>query len=257
MNQSSLRLAGTLAMALAVAPACGGDPPPQRTPPPDAKRVDYSKAGRISGRIGIEGAVPENPLAKISSDPVCARENASGLSLENLVAEDGGLNNVFVYVKEGLGAYYFESPAEPVKLDQQGCRYKPHVFGAQIRQPIEIANSDATVHNVSAVTSVNRGFNFTQAMKGLKNTTSFAAPEVMVRFKCDVHEWMSAYAGILSHPYFAVSANGGRFEMKDVPAGTYTVEAWHEKLGRQTQSVTLADNDSKDVTFTFRAGTGD
>jgi plastocyanin len=256
MNQSTVRLASTLVLALALASACGGDPPPQRTPPPDAKRVDHSKTGRISGRVGVDGPVPANPVAKIS-DPVCARAHASGLSLEHLVAENGGLNNVFVYVKDGLGTYYFESPADPVKLDQQGCRYTPHVFGVQVGQPIEIANSDPTVHNVSAVTEVNRGFNFTQAVKGLKNTTSFAAPEVMVRFKCDVHEWMSAYVGVVNHPYFAVTADGGRFELKDVPAGTYTVEAWHEKLGRQTHSVTLAEHDAKEVSFTFRAGAGD
>jgi len=251
MRQRSLRVAGLLALALAA--ACSESPPPARTPPPDAKRVDPAAAGRIAGRIAIEGTVPENPSIKTDSDPACARANQGGLSGETFVAANGGLDNVFVYLKDGLGQYYFDTPAEAVKLDQRGCRYVPHVFGAQVGQPIEIANGDATLHNVNAAAAVNRGFNFAQPLQGVKNTTTFTAPEVMVRFKCDVHGWMNAYAGILDHPYFAVSAGGGRFELKNVPAGTYTVEAWHEKLGTQTQQVTLAAKEAKELSFTFKA----
>ena len=247
MRQRSLRVAGLLALAA----ACSS-PAPQRTPPPDAQRVDPATAGRIAGRIAIEGPVPENPLIKTDSDPACTAANINGLRSEAFVVNNGGLDNVFVYLKDGLGKYYFDTPSESVKLDQRGCRYVPHVFGAQVGQPIVIANSDATLHNVNAAAAVNRGFNFAQPLQGVTNTTSFTAPEVMVRFKCDVHGWMSAYAGILEHPYFAVSAGGGTFELKNVPAGTYTVEAWHEKLGPQTQQVTLGARESKDVTFTFK-----
>jgi hypothetical protein len=250
----SRTLAASLALGLALAAGCGGEqPPPQRTPPPDAKRVDAAKAGRLAGRVTIEGQVPANPVVRTESDPNCAANGAT-ITLEEYAVQNGGLDNVFVYIKDGLGAYYFDTPTEVVTLDQQGCRYRPRVFGAQVGQPIDISNSDPTLHNVNAVASANRGFNFGQPIQGMKNTTSFAAPEVMVRFKCDVHGWMSAYAGILEHPYFAVTSGGGTFELKNVPAGTYTVEAWHERLGRQTQTVTLADNDSKDVTFTFTAG---
>jgi len=252
MGQKRLRVAGMLALALTA--GCGGDrTQTQRSAPPDARRVDASTAGRISGRVIVEGPVPETPPIRTDSDPVCARENKDGLSLETIVVENGGLNNVFVYVKDGLGNYFFDAPADPVKLDQQGCRYRPHVFGVQTGQPVEIRNSDPTLHNVHAVARVNRGFNFGQAMQGFTNTTSFTAPEVMVRFKCDVHGWMSAYAGVLTHPYFAVTAHGGTFELKDVPPGTYIVEAWHEKLGTQTQNVTLAEKGSKELSFTFRS----
>ena len=126
------------------------------------------------------------------------------------------------------------------------------MFGVRAGQPIEITNSDPTLHNVNAVARVNRGFNFGQPMQGMKNTATFTASEVMVRIKCDVHGWMSAYAGVLDHPYFAVTSSGGQFELKNVPAGTYTVEAWHEKLGAQTQNVTLAEKDSKELSFTFK-----
>jgi plastocyanin len=241
-------------LALALVAGCSGQQhqTTQRTPPADAQRVDESKAGRIAGRVAFEGAAPENPPINTGSDPVCARENKDGLSVETVVVENGGLNNVFVYVKDGLGKYYFDVPAQAVTVDQQGCRYRPHVFGVRAGQPIEINNSDPTLHNVNAVARVNRGFNFGQPMQGMKNTATFTAPEVMVRIKCDVHGWMNTYAGVLDHPYFAVTSSGGKFELKNVPAGTYTVEAWHEKLGAQTQNVTLAEKDSKELSFIFK-----
>jgi hypothetical protein len=139
-----------------------------------------------------------------------------------------------------------------VTLDQKGCQYRPHVFGVQVGQNIDIVNSDATMHNVHALPNTNQEFNFGQPIQKQKDTKFFTAREVMVRFKCDIHGWMSAYAGVLEHPYFAVTAPSGSFELKNVPAGTYTVEAWHEKLGTQTQSVTLGDRESREITFTFK-----
>jgi plastocyanin len=221
-------------------------------PPPDAKRVDDSKAGSVTGRVTIEGAVPANAPIKFAADPFCQRANANGAAFESFVVKDGGLENVFVYVKDGLGTYHFDIPSEPVKLDQQGCQYKPHVIGVRAGQPIEFSNSDSTMHNVHALAEVNQEFNFSQSMQGMKNTRTFTAREVMVRFKCDVHGWMSAYAGVMDHPYFAVTKDGGRFELKNLPAGTYTVEAWHEKLGTEMQSVTLGEKESKSITFAFR-----
>ena len=183
------------------------------------------------------------------------RENAGGYAFENYIVRDGGLENVFVYVKDGLGTYHFDIPSESVKLDQQGCRYMPHVLGARVGQPIEISNSDETMHNVHAVPDVNREFNFAQFKKGQSDVRTFTTPEVMVPFKCDVHGWMNAYVGIVEHPYFAVSSDGGKFELKGLPPGTYTIEAWHEKSGTQTQQVTIGAKESKEITFSFTAAT--
>ena len=245
----SALLLGLLAVA-----ACSGEKAaaPVNTPPPGALRVDDSKAGTITGRIAFEGTAPQNPSIGVGSDPVCARQHPDGITFENVVVTSGGLDNVFVYVKDGLDNYYFDTPTAPVTLDQQGCRYHPHVLGVRTGQPIEIVNSDETMHNVNAQASANRGFNFPQAIRGMKQTKTFTAHEVMVTFKCDVHPWMNAYVGVVEHPYFAVSANGGAFELKNVPAGTYTVEAWHEKLGTQTQSVTIGEKESKTINFTFK-----
>ena len=141
-----------------------------------------------------------------------------------------------------------------MKLDQKGCRYVPHVVGLRTAQPLEVVNSDSTLHNVHGMPETNREFNRGQPLPGVKDIATFTTPEVLIRFKCDVHPWMHAYVGVVDHPFFAVSGSGGKFELKTIPPGTYTIEAVHEKLGRQTQTVTLGDKDSKEITFTFKAG---
>lgn len=253
MPSSKLRLyAVALAVAAQVA-ACGrSEPPAAATPAPDAKRVDAATAGTIAGRVAFEGTVPPSPALRVDADPACAAQHPNGLSAETLVVNSGGLENVFVYVKDGLGGYYFDTPTEPVTLDQKGCRYTPHVFGVRTGQAIEIVNSDPTMHNVHGAGKVNQQFNFAQVVQGVKNTRTLTAPEVMMPFKCNVHNWMLAYAGVLPHPYFAVTANGGTFELKNVPPGNYTIEAWHEKLGTASQTVTLAEKESKTVNFSFK-----
>ena len=255
MRLSRLRFyLASVVTAVAVSAACGsGAPAPAaQAPPPDAKRVDEAKTGTVSGRVTYDGAVPENAPIKLESDPACVSARPEGLKPDAILVSNGGLDNVFVYVKDGLGNYYFDAPTAAVTLDQKGCTYSPHVFGVRTGQPVDIVNSDATLHNVSAEAHANQGFNLGQPIQGQKNTKVFTAPEVMVHLKCNVHSWMSAYIGVLSHPYFAVTSSGGAFELKDLPAGTYTIEAWHEKLGTQTQSVTLGDKETKTINFAFK-----
>lgn len=232
--------------------ACSREEAPARTPPPDAKRVDPATAGNLEGRVTVDGVLPPNEPIKLGGDPVCERAHKDGATSETYVGENGGLGNVFVYVKDGLGLYYFDVPSEPVKLDQVGCMYKPHVFGVRVGQNVEFVNSDSTGHNVHALPAANKEFNFSQPIRTQKDRRSFASPEVMVRIKCDMHSWMAAYAGVVDHPYFAVTDPGGAFEIKHLPPGTYTIEAWHEKLGAQTRQVTLAEKGSADVTFSFK-----
>ena len=185
----------------------------------------------------------------MNSDPNCKPDGAA--ATEQVVVTDGALQNVFVYVKDGLGNLRFPVPATAVTLDQKGCRYTPHVLGIQVGQPLEVLNSDATLHNVHAVAETNREFNTGQPIQGMKHTHTFTTQEVMVPFKCDVHGWMTAFVGVLDHPFYAVTGSDGRFELKGLPPGTYTIEAWHETLGAQTQEVTIGEKETKDVPFSF------
>lgn len=243
-------------VVLAVLAACGGGDPSRSADPsspaaaPDAKKVDTATASTLKGKVVLEGTPPENPILKMTSDPACGNAEVRA---ETYLVENGAVQNVFVHIKDGLGnTYIFDTPTEPVKLDQKNCRYTPHVVGVRVTQPLEVSNSDETLHNVHGMPETNREFNQGQPIVGMKNTVAFTAPEVMIPFKCDVHSWMSAYVGVVSHPYFAVTDKAGTFELASVPPGTYTVEAWHEKLGRQTQTVTLGEKDAKDITFTFK-----
>ena len=252
------RVLGFILLAAGLA-TCGGSDPAKSAEPsspaaaPDAKNVDAGTAATLTGKVVLEGTPPVNPVIKMASDPACAASNTGDVLAESFVVDNGALQNVFVYIKDGLGnKYLFDTPTEPVKLDQKGCRYVPHVVGLRTTQPLEVSNSDATLHNVHGMPEVNREFNAGQPVQGMKNTVTFTAPEVMVPFKCDVHSWMSAYIGVVSHPYFAVSGGGGKFELRTIPPGTYTIEAWHEKLGRQEQTVTLGEKDAKEITFTFK-----
>ena len=163
-----------------------------------------------SGRVMVDGALPANTPIKLGGDPICEQAHKDGATAETYVGENGGLGNVFVYVKDGLGQYYFDVPTEPVTLDQIGCMYKPHVLGVRVGQDVEFVNSDSTGHNVHALPTANKEFNFSQRIKTQKDRRSFTSPEVMVRIKCDMHGWMTAYAGVLDHPYFAVTEPAGR-----------------------------------------------
>ena len=171
-----------------------------------------------------------------------------------LIGADGGLKNVFVYVKEGLdAAYSFDIPATAVVLDQKGCIYTPRVLGIRAGQALTVLNSDETLHNVHAIPMANQEFNSGMPFKDTKLTKTFTVPEVMVRFKCDVHPWMGAYVGVTAHPFFAVTDASGAFEIKGLPPGTYTIEAWHERFGRRTSTVKIDPKGAATTAFTFDA----
>jgi plastocyanin len=259
MHSKTLFALGSITL-LSVAMACGGGSPapsssttPAAPGAPAASAVNEATAGNINGKIVLEGASPKEEAIRMNADPVCVREVKGAQTTEMYVVGDGGsLGNVFVYVKDGLGNYTYPAPSGNVVLDQKGCRYHPHVFGIRVGQALQIVNSDPTLHNIHALPKSNQEFNTGQPIQGMKTDHTFTAREVMVPFKCDVHGWMNAYVGVLDHPYFAVTGADGTFALKSVPPGTYTVEAWHEKFGAQTQSVTIGDKETKDVSFTFK-----
>ena len=245
---------GGLGITLLMMLACGGtsQPRPEYTSAESAPKVDLSTAGELTGTVRLDGVAPTNAPIKMNADPVCVRENASPQFQETYEVKSDALANVFVYVKTGLGRYSYDPPTGSVQISQKGCRYHPHVFGIRVGQPLEIINDDPTLHNIHALPSNNQEFNVGQPIQGMKTTHIFLANEVMVPFKCDVHGWMNAYVGVLDHPYFFVTGEDGRFSLKGLPPGTYTIEAWHEKLGTATQSVTLGAKETKNIAFVFK-----
>ena len=235
----------------ALAVACGGDQPREGAPAraTATNPVDPATAARLQGTITLKGTPPPPQIISRRTDLYCDRLGQA--TTQTFVVSNAGLENVFVYVKDGLGDRTFPVPATPVVLDQQGCTYVPRVFGIQAGQPLEIRNSDDTLHNIHALPANNREFNRGQGLKGIRNTHVFTTKEVMVPFNCDVHKWMNAWVGVLDHPFYAVSGRGGAFEIGGLPPGTYTIEAWHEALGTRTQRVTLAANESGTLEFVF------
>jgi len=213
-----------------------------------AKAVD---AVSLTGKVAFEGTAPPPTPLRMDADPACIAANKNGTTEDVVVNANGTLKNVFVYVKEGLQGQKFTAPTTPVSFNQVGCHYIPHVIGVMTNQPFEILNSDGTLHNVHGLPKNSKEFNLGMPIQGMKLTQKFSAPEVMVKVKCEVHPWMSAYVGVLDHPFFAVTGDDGSFTIKDLPPGEYTLEAWHEKYGTQTATVKVPD--TAEANFTFKA----
>ena len=214
-----------------------------------------AEAATLKGQVLLEGKAPENPAVNMDADPICKAAYTTQVREEKVIVnKDGRLQNVFVYIKgpvEGGSS----APKSPAVLDQKGCMYHPRVLGMQAGQPLSIQNSDATLHNVHALGKNNPEFNLGMPIQGMKLEKTFSNPEVMLKFKCDVHPWMHAYIGVVPHSFFSVTGEAGNFEISGLPPGEYTLEAWHETYGTQTQTVKVVNNDeTKDVNFKFSAG---
>jgi plastocyanin len=245
-------------LVLAIAVSCGGGDsskpalPPAPGGAPAAGGFDMSKAtATVGGKIVFEGTAPPAQKIQMSADPYCASHSTNALT-EEVVVSDGGLQNVIVYVKSGHESFGpFRAPAEPVVIDQKDCRYTPHVFTIQTGQPLDVKNSDSTLHNIHGWAEVNAPFNVGQAVKDMKNTFKLDKEEMPLPIRCDVHRWMNSFAGVFNHPFHTVSKEAGSFSLK-LPAGKYEIVAWHEKFGTQTQTVEVKDNEKLDLNFTFK-----
>src|SRR5712691_7733661 len=211
-------------------------------------------AATVTGKVKFTGAKPTNPPIDMSEEPKCKAKYTARPTEETVVVNPNGtLANVFVYVKAGLPAgYTAPAPAGDVVLDQNGCRYHPHVLGIQVGQKLAIKNSDGILHNIKAVGKNNRPFNVSQPIS-MTTERVFTAPEIMVPLECNVHGWMHAYLGVLPNGFFGVTGTDGSFSLKGLPPGTYTIEAWHEKYGTQVATVTVTAAGGKTQDFSFAA----
>jgi plastocyanin len=208
-------------------------------------------AATLTGSIKFQGTAPKPAVIQMSADPYCQSQHPSPVNDEDVVVGSAGeLANVFVYIKNISGT--FPPPSTPSVLDQKGCQYYPHVHGVMVGQTLEIKNDDATLHNVHALAKVNTEFNEGQPVQGMVSKKTFDKAEPPFKIKCDVHGWMHSYMAVMSHPFFAVSDKNGAFTIPNLPPGTYTLVAWHEKFGPQEQTVTVGAKESKAVAFTFK-----
>lgn len=214
------------------------------------------QAATISGTIKFDGEAPKFKEIKMDADPVCVTHHTGPVFPQTLSLGDGNtMGNVFVRIKSGLKPGDHPAPAEEVVIDQQGCQYTPHVVAVMAGQSVKILNPDGTLHNVHVLSKVNPEENIAMPKFRKEISVKFAKPEPMFAVKCDVHPWMGAWVTVMSNPFFSVTKTDGKFTIANLPAGTYEIEAWHEKLGTKTATVTVGDSDNATQDFSFAAPT--
>jgi hypothetical protein len=227
---------------------------PSQTPQDDSDKPLYVATGSeaaVVGTISVTGTVPKAFRIDTAADPTCGELDPK-LETEALVVNENHLQNAFVYVKgDVLNVFRFAVPTTEVTLERKNCRYVPHVLGMQVGQPLSIVNSDPTQHNTHPTPKLNAEWNRSMASGAPPFSKTFNRPEVMIPFKCNQHPWEKAYVGVLKHPYFAVSDASGKFEIYNLPPGTYEVIVWHEQLGEQKLDMTLNPGETRKADFTF------
>ena len=213
--------------------------------------IDWANSGTISGAIHFTGKPPKPILIDMAQDPVCSL--ASSNYTKQYIVSGKGLQNVFVYIKSGLGDKAYAPPSTPVVMDQKGCQYIPHVVGVMVGQPVQFTNSDATMHNVHITPTdpKNQTVDISEAPNSSGESRTLSAPELMVPVRCNNHPWMEAFINAVDNPFYGVSGNAGSFTIKGVPPGTYTLVADHEVLGQKSATITVEPHKTTTVDFTY------
>lgn len=218
-------------------PAATADTPETAAP---VFQVDAATAGSVHGTVKYDGPKPKLVTIDMSSDPLCVKAHQGKAVDESLVVNGKGeLANAFVYVEKGLEGKRFAVPSASVTIDQGGCWFRPRVLGIQIGQTLDVVNSDPVTHNIHPMAVVNREWNHSQGPGDPPMHRRFSKVEVAIPVKCNIHGWMHDSIAVVDSPYFAVTQNDGSFNLPNLPPGTYTVTAWHEKLGTQQATVTV------------------
>ena len=213
--------------------------------------VDPATAATVTGMITFSGDAPRFPPVNMSAEPDCVQLHGGRVPSDRVVINDGKLQDVLVWVSQGLEGKRFPVRTDTVNLDQDGCIYKPHVVAVQMGQALNITNSDPTTHNVHPLPRENREWNKSQTSGAPAIDYAFPRAEMKIAVKCNIHPWMQAYIHVMEHPYFAVSASDGTFEIGNLPPGSYTLQAVHERLGEQEVQITVGPSESTEVTFAY------
>lgn len=248
-------LALTVLLAVSLFAYRGADAAPRGEMPPAANPpIDAATVASVSGVVKLQGTPPTAAHISMAAEPSCAKAHPNGVAAEDFVVGPGGaLANVIVYISDGLGARTFEAPKQPAVIEQKGCMYTPRVVAVQTGQKIRIVNGDQATHNIHPLPNNNREWNKSQPPGMEPVEEAFAREEVGIPVKCNIHPWMKGYITVLKHPYFAATGKDGAFDLKDLPPGEYTIQAWHEKLGSQTQRITVGPKEKKQIEFVFKS----
>ena len=234
--------AGLLIAAHAVRPHAATGP---------AQTPKTPSTGVIEGRVRLAGPAPANPIIRMGADPMCSRQYSGRRAVQEFVVRDadGGLANVLVDLQGKFPAA--TAIADPVTLDQRGCLYAPRVLGMQVGQTLQIKNSDSLLHNVHSLSTRGNAFNVSQPQAGMVYKVPLKNPDVIMRIKCDVHSWMTAYIGVEPHPYFATSGEHGAFRIGGVPAGRFSIRTWHERYGQLMQTVIVKAGQTTSIELSY------
>jgi plastocyanin len=207
--------------------------------------------GNVSGKVTYEGTPAKQKPIDMSKEPSCAKMYPTPVTTEAVVTgPNNALANVVVYISAGIPDE--AAPAQAVTFTQKGCRYIPHVLALQVNQELKVVNEDQTSHNIHPLAKINREWNKSQPPGTPPISEKYEKPE-FIPVKCNVHPWMHGTFAVLKNSHYAISSDNGSFTLPNLPPGKYTVSAWHESYGEQTQEVTITGNETKSISFVFKA----
>ena len=207
----------------------------------------------VTGTINVTGTILPPRRIDMMADPVCVEINLKP-TLDDLIVRDGKLQDAFIYLTgESLKSYRFAVTDSDVELQHRNCYYSPHVLGLRVGQNLRIVNNDPTTHNTHPTPRANAEWNQSAPAGSPPLVRRFSHAEILIPFKDNQHPWERAFVAVMDHPFFAVSNEFGRFEIRGLPAGTYTLVVWHERLGEHKVEITLAPGEIRNADFTLDA----
>jgi len=207
--------------------------------------------GTISGKVTYTGTPVKQKPIDMSKEPSCAKQHNPPITTETVVTgPNNGLDNVVVYIS--AGADDANAPQQAVTFTQKGCQYLPHVLAMHVNQDLKVVNDDQTSHNIHPLAKVNREWNKSQPPGSPPIDAKFDQPE-FISVKCNIHPWMHGWFVVLKTDHYSITGDGGSYSLPNLPPGKYTVTAWHEDYGTQTQDVTITGNETKSMDFSFKA----